>query len=416
MDTRKGLLLTTSAALLLAIVGAAPADVVRLKDGRTLRGAVTEAGDALIVATPAGEVRVPRSEVEGVDREASPADAAAEYARRRSGVAEGEAASWVALGQWCREAGLALEGAAAFERAVALDADHPEARAGLGHVRFRGRWMTEAEAMVAKGFVRYRGKWVLPAERDYLRRRDGVANGAAVAEGALDPADPAAAGAAAAPGSFAADLRALGSPDPAVREAAARRLATRRELAAVRALTRAAVADPDASVRSAALSSLHALRYENTPLYLGSALRSRQEAIRTRAAEALGTFTTNALAPRVLAGYAVDGWGGGPRVNIFIGQQTAYIRDFEVEVAQTAAIADPIVGVIMEGTVLDFQCLGVQEMITVSEKNAATRAWESLTGQELGSDPLEWAKWLAARSAHSALSEGTAQAAAGAGK
>ncbi|MCI0339806.1 MAG: hypothetical protein L0216_01435 [Planctomycetales bacterium] len=397
MEPTRFLRFASAAVLLLALAAAAAADVVRLKDGRTVRGAVSEAGEYLLVATPAGEIRVLRSEVEGVDREASPADVAAEYARRRGAVAEGEAASWVALGQWCRGEGLALEGAAAFERAVALDTDHPEARAALGHVRFRGRWMTEAEAMVAKGFVRYRGKWVLPAERDYLRRRDGVA---------ADAPDPPAEPAAAAPGSFAADLRALGSADPAIREAAARRLATRREIATVRALTRAAVADPDASVRSAALSSLHAIRYENTPLYLGSALRSRKEAIRTRAAEALGTFAASPLAPRVLAGYAVEGWGGGPRVNIFIGQQTAYIRDFEVEVAQTAAIADPIVGVIMEGTVLDFQCLGIQELISVSEKNAATRAWENLTGQKSG-DPQEWARWLATKS------EGAAEASTG---
>ncbi|MCI0342168.1 MAG: hypothetical protein L0216_13660 [Planctomycetales bacterium] len=41
------------------------------------------------------------------------------------------------------------------------------------------------------------------------------------------------------------------------------------------------------------------------------------------------------------------------RSNVQVLNQIAYIRDFEVEVAQTAAIADPIIGVIQDGVVLD---------------------------------------------------------------
>jgi type II secretory pathway component GspD/PulD (secretin) len=41
------------------------------------------------------------------------------------------------------------------------------------------------------------------------------------------------------------------------------------------------------------------------------------------------------------------------RAHVTVQNQIAYIRDFEVEVAQTAAIADPIVGVVQDGVILD---------------------------------------------------------------
>ncbi|MBI4616851.1 MAG: hypothetical protein HY720_24775 [Planctomycetes bacterium] len=41
------------------------------------------------------------------------------------------------------------------------------------------------------------------------------------------------------------------------------------------------------------------------------------------------------------------------RANIRILNQTTYVKDFDVTVAQTAAIADPIIGVVQEGIVLD---------------------------------------------------------------
>jgi type II secretory pathway component GspD/PulD (secretin) len=41
------------------------------------------------------------------------------------------------------------------------------------------------------------------------------------------------------------------------------------------------------------------------------------------------------------------------RANISVMNQVAYVRDFDVEIAQAASIADPIVDVVMDGVVLD---------------------------------------------------------------
>ena len=43
----------------------------------------------------------------------------------------------------------------------------------------------------------------------------------------------------------------------------------------------------------------------------------------------------------------------GARANLAVNRQFTYIRDFSVEIAQSAAVADPVIGVIRDGVVLD---------------------------------------------------------------
>jgi HEAT repeat protein len=181
---------------------------------------------------------------------------------------------------------------------------------------------------------------------------------------------------------------------PAVRSAACDLLAQCRDLGAVRALTRASVKDRDPAVRGAALSALRAMKYREAPLYMAQALRSKDGPTRKRAIENLGTFKGDVLAARALADYFVVGFGGGPRVNFFALNQIAYIRDFDVEVAQNATIGDPIVGRIEEGVVQDHKILGGQELVP-AEAFALASAFELVTGKKLGAeDPKPWQEWL----------------------
>ncbi|MHC5018710.1 MAG: HEAT repeat domain-containing protein, partial [Planctomycetota bacterium] len=189
-------------------------------------------------------------------------------------------------------------------------------------------------------------------------------------------------------------LAGLTHQDGAIRAGAAEQLATRRDRRVVRALTRASVSDADPEARASALSALRALDYDQTPLYFGSALRAKDEAMRIRAAENLGTFGDNPLAPRVLADTWVEGWGGGPRVNLFVGHSVSYIRDFSVEVAQTAAIADPEVDVIHEGAILDFQSKGIRQLISRDEQAAYHNAMKKLLKRDLGPQPTKWVQYL----------------------
>ena len=402
------------AGLLAAFGTWAAADVVVTTDDRVLAGRVevVTADDGtpvrLRVHTAAGPVEVPAAAV--AHRVADPVELKPVFRARRDAIGEARAATaaaLVALGRWGRAAGLDLEARACFDDVVAVAPDHPEARAALGHVRHQGRWMTEGEAMRAKGFVLYDGRWMLPAERAlYERRRAADAPAATVQVRRREYAGLAAGlvrGDAELAGRFAAIgaedqlrvlLAGLSHADAAVRAAVAGRLAAHRDLRAVRALTWQAVRDDDAAVRTAAVAALKQLDYDRTPLFLGSALRATDEQLRVRAAESLAQFGDNPLAPRVLADRWIEGWGGGPRVNIMIGSAVAYIRDFEVEVAQSAAIADPIVGVIHEAAVLDYQVQGMRQAMSGTESRAYRRGLEQLVGKDLGPDPTPWAEYL----------------------
>ena len=76
-----------------------------------------------------------------------------------------------------------------------------------------------------------------------------------------------------------------------------------------------------------------------------------------------------------------------------ITQQTAYIRDFDVEVAQAAFIANPVVDVIQSGVVLD---VTVAAVVThrIQIVNAYRGALRCLVGSDPGSDPSRWTDWL----------------------
>jgi hypothetical protein len=74
----------------------------------------------------------------------------------------------------------------------------------------------------------------------------------------------------------------------------------------------------------------------------------------------------------------------------------SYIRDFDVEIAQAAAVANPIIDTTREGVVLD---VAVAAVITqrVETEAAYRRALVRLTGSDPGGDPARWAAWLAQR-------------------
>jgi hypothetical protein len=120
-----------------------------------------------------------------------------------------------------------------------------------------------------------------------------------------------------------------------------------------------------------------------------------------RSAEALGGLGKPeavkwlvAAGPNAGTGLAPPGDGpNGNRGYIAILTQTSYVRDFDVEVAQAAAIANPKVDVIQAGSVLDVTVFGVVE------ERVIVRAYRSAIKQlgygDPGEDPRKWAAWLA---------------------
>lgn len=133
--------------------------------------------------------------------------------------------------------------------------------------------------------------------------------------------------------------------------------------------------------------------------YLANGLVHPNAKVRQRTAEAFGELGhADAVKLLVMAGpNAAAGLAGGggssPRAYIAFVNQQAYIRDFDVEVAQAAFIAEPKVDVLQSGTVLDVTVVGVVEERIIIQ--AYRRALQKLTRLDPGADPRSWANWLA---------------------
>ena len=167
--------------------------------------------------------------------------------------------------------------------------------------------------------------------------------------------------------------------------------------AEVEGLLSRAVLDSSAEVRTEAAL---ALRVAGNPLVIEPALRavgSKHAEVRKNAIEALGAMdyreAVEPLYEHLLALQAGGGSIGAPRVHIFTGRQRAYVQDFDVEVAQFAAIADPIINVLVEGEVLDVAVIGATEYLVAGERAAVRGALSKLTGANPGETTAAWKKW-----------------------
>ncbi len=164
---------------------------------------------------------------------------------------------------------------------------------------------------------------------------------------------------------------------------------------------RTAILDGNSDVRHAAIGLSRGRLDGDDIAYLATGLAHENAKVRVRTADALGELGhPDAVKLLVLAGphaakglAASDGPGAGVRGHIAFLQQQAYIRDFNVEVAQAAFIADPQVGVLQSGSVLDVTVFGVVEEVTIVQSYRG--ALKKLTNQDPGGQPAGWPGWLA---------------------
>jgi hypothetical protein len=88
----------------------------------------------------------------------------------------------------------------------------------------------------------------------------------------------------------------------------------------------------------------------------------------------------------------------GSRAHFAATSQRSYVQDFDVEVAATSFIADPIVGVLQSGVVQDVTLIGSARM-GPTQRGAVRRALTAMAGRDLGDDVAAWRRWLDARRA-----------------
>jgi hypothetical protein len=179
---------------------------------------------------------------------------------------------------------------------------------------------------------------------------------------------------------------------PPWRTRAAGELARLGDPRALPALVEAAVGDRDASVRGAAVAALTTLRAPGTTLAVARALGRPLATERVHAIEALGALGDPAGAAFVLHRWHATS-GDFPRVHITQVNQVSYIQDFDVEVASTSFIADPIVGTLQDGFVLDVKVLGAEHGFSTLERVAARRMLTAIAGRDHGPRLEAWRRW-----------------------
>lgn len=311
------------------------------------------------------------------------------------------------LGEWAKEQGLANEARSQFEAALALDTDHEGARQALGFTRVGEGWIGQEEAMRRKGLVLRDGRWILTEEAAVLdapenERKARVAAHKKVGEllkryaGSNDTARKYAREAL---DTIEDDHKleplayALRSPSEAVRSLAAEELGRLGNRRALRPLLHRVVTDTSEDVRFAALDAAKSIGDANLVLPLMRVMEGENAEHRKNAAAAIGRID-DPRGVRYLI-YKVEARGGGaPRSYFSSVNQLTFIQDFDVEVASTAFIADPQVGVIQDGIVLDAQIIATSEESWYVEREVIHRSLVRLTGAEdVENTDGAWAKW-----------------------
>jgi hypothetical protein len=381
----------------------AAADTLVLENGLRLEGVVERTADGYAVTRDGRRWTFPAGAVAEVQSGESAIEV---FARRAAALEAGDAAGWYRLGLFAREAGLPNKARQAFERVLAADPEHRAARRELGYERVDGRWLARHEAMRQKGFVFAGGQWVLPEEAD-RRMREGAAP--ETGPGSAKRADEV--------------VNALLDPDPQVRAAAAELLTEIPGPALVRPLRRAlfsrhvetrllavsvlgdvadrvslpwlirtSMYDASEEVRNRALRAIRNFRDEDVFYPYARALFSASPGARIQAARALAQLDDLRGVDVILRRVSI-GIGASPRANIFVGRQQSYIQDFDVEIAQAAAIGDPIVQSIRDGVILDYKVLGGSGEAWVIERRAYAEALARLTGRDFGGDFEAYARY-----------------------
>jgi len=390
---------------LLLFVPVGSADTVVLKNGLEVSGAVAEKGGTVEVACD-GKTRVfPRDRVAEIRRGESPAE---EFTRRAAALADDDAAGWFKLGLWARANGVPRT-SDAFERVIEIDPDHRAARRELGYERIDGDWVSGDEAMRRKGFVLAGGRWLLPAEADRLMR-EGLMEQAPVTEEmrkfarevveALQDDNAEIRAAAREMADALPDAAILGPMKKLLLAAhedtrifAVKTLSRTRDRTALPFLIRTSMFDAKEDVRNAALRAIKGFGDADVFFPYARATLSDNPVASIQGAKALASLGDMRGVDVILRRVSIA-LGAAGRANLMVGQQNSYIQDFDVEIAQAAAIGDPIVQTIRDGIILDFKVLGgYGEGWIVEQRGAYSQALQDLTGRDFGQDWKAWRRY-----------------------
>jgi hypothetical protein len=167
-------------------------------------------------------------------------------------------------------------------------------------------------------------------------------------------------------------------------------------------LLRRAVLDRADEVRRAASLALGDVGEEGLIVPIVAALDSKHPQVRMNAAQSLGLMGYRAAVEPLVNSLVNLAPGDGafrPRGTIHVGGQIAFVQDFDVDIAQSAAIGDPSIGTLQEGATLDVRVMGVSGPSMAAQSAMLREALEKLTGAQPGKTRGAWKSWWEANHA-----------------
>jgi hypothetical protein len=299
-----------------------------------------------------------------------------------------------------------------MRKIIEANGDDAVAREALGYIWYGGEWLPESEVWQRQGFVFFQGKWVTPDEKKRVEDEAAAkktktkteslvrsliaetrSRNKATSEAALEKLrdiEP--------QYKVTPFTEALKNNYAATREFAASELGRIGDEKTVPALVKVMLTDPVRQVRNNAFDAVSKVGPKASVPLLVDALNSTNYFVRTNAADALGELGDDTVVVYLIRNLRIV-WGGGPRCHIFVGEQTAYVKDYDMQVAASAVAADPVPGVVDTATVLDTRVIRIEEYLTIIERRVISRSLAKITGEDYGEDWRKWNDWLAAKSA-----------------
>ncbi len=153
------------ATLLLATTAAA--DVVHLKDGRTLEGIAAEEGEFTTLVDRDRKHVIKADEVARVENKPSFMHA---YLERLEKLPVDDAEAIFEFGRWLDANEWPTRARLAYEEVIDLDPDHRGARRALGYRLYEGAWLSPEEIHRRNGLVEFEGRWYTPHDLAELQK------------------------------------------------------------------------------------------------------------------------------------------------------------------------------------------------------------------------------------------------------
>ncbi|MAG56922.1 MAG: hypothetical protein CMJ83_11565 [Planctomycetes bacterium] len=366
------------AALLVTTLALPAQELVRLQDGTTVQAKKKRRGKSIVLVTVFGQRSVPKAALADQqptrdERKQLEQAYRAQLAQVPTGFHKGR----VAVARWCVGKGLLVAAKEQLKKVFRVDPDFQPAHDLCAELAQTWAFDDNETAKKARDrrkfaktlFAKYAARDLVTAVLAYHKAKN------------MDKRSV-----------FRPALKGLKNQRAGVRWASARTLATYRDRPErINPLYKRSLLDPAAAVRKEAVRSLGVTKDPVFATLFARNLFNPKQVIRLTAAEALAELGMDeGVLP--LIGALRNGGAGGVRAHISILTQKAYVKDFDVEIAQAAVIADPVVDTVTEGVVLDVTVVG-----TSAERGTYRRALRSLTGRDFGTDWRAWEKWWKTR-------------------